>query len=120
MINIELRFTEISLSANEGFRIPMNTGNVYPDYHRENGSIAKVVDFNRLIITTPYYTEEYSVSFELSGILSGSGLFQGFGKPFSVAENIGSERLRSDRVGFFLWYVAGVNQIDESCAIQEE
>lgn len=67
MLKIEIRFTEIAPSTHEGFRIPMNTGNVYPDYHRENGSTARVVDFNRLIITTPHYTEEYAVSFELSG-----------------------------------------------------
>lgn len=67
MINIELRFTEVNPSINEGFRIPMISGHIYPDFHRENGSIAKVIDFNRLIITTTYTTEEYTVSFEMDG-----------------------------------------------------
>ena len=68
MIEIKLRFTEINPSINEGFRIPMISGNIYPDFHRENGSTAKVVGFNRLIITTTYNTtEEYVVSFEMDG-----------------------------------------------------
>lgn len=66
-MNIKLYFTEVNPSINEGFRIPMVGGNIYPDFHRENGSTAKVVDFNRLIITTIYGIEEYVVSFELSG-----------------------------------------------------
>lgn len=67
-MNIKLYFTEVNPSINEGFRIPMVGGNIYPEFHREHGSTAKVVDFNRLIITTAYgVVEEYVVSFELSG-----------------------------------------------------
>jgi hypothetical protein len=67
-INIKINFTEINPNSSEGFRIPMSGSPMYSNVYRENGSTAKVVNFNRLIILTPYgCTKEYAVSFELRG-----------------------------------------------------
>lgn len=68
-IKIEIQFTEVAPCIYEGFRIPTTNSGLYPDTFREEGCTAKVVDFNRLIVTTPYgYAKEFVVSFEMTGI----------------------------------------------------
>lgn len=67
-IKIEVHFTEVAPCFFEGFRIPMTNHGLSLDAFREEGYTAKVVDFNRLIVTAPYgFTREYVVSFEMTG-----------------------------------------------------
>ena len=66
-IIINIHFTPIAPSTYAGFRIPITNSGLNLNFSREMGHTAKLVDFNRLVITTPYCTEEYAVSFELTG-----------------------------------------------------
>lgn len=66
-IAIDMYFTPIAPSVYAGFRIPLAKSSLDLDFSREMGYTAKLVDFNRLVITTPHCTEEYVVSFELTG-----------------------------------------------------
>lgn len=68
MIEIKIHYTELSPSTYEGFRIPTTDSGMYLDIFREDNHTAKVVDCNRLLVTSPHgYVREYAVSFELNG-----------------------------------------------------
>lgn len=66
-IHIDIHFTPIAPNTRTGFRIPLSNGDLLTDLYRDLGYTAKVTDFNRVIITTPYGIEEYVVSFALTG-----------------------------------------------------
>lgn len=66
-IIIDMHFTPIAPSTYTGFRFPLTNSGLDLDFSREMGYTAKLVDSNRLVITTPHCTEEYVVSFELTG-----------------------------------------------------
>ena len=66
-IKITLKFVELSADDIDGFRIPSAT-DLYPHIYREHGYTAKVVNFNRLLLTSPYgKVKEYAVSYEIDG-----------------------------------------------------
>lgn len=66
-MNIIINFTAITRPTTNFYHIPMATDDIHPDMYRESGYTAKIVDFNRLVITHPdgYYTAEYVVSCDL-------------------------------------------------------
>lgn len=68
MIKITLDFTEVCTHFPEGFHFPLTRTPFYPDTYRECGYTAKVVDFNRLVVTSPYGdTREFIVSYSMDG-----------------------------------------------------
>lgn len=68
MIDITLDFTEVGTHFPEGFRFPLTRTPFYPDTYRDCGYTAKVVDFNRLVVTSPYGdTREFIVSYSMDG-----------------------------------------------------
>lgn len=66
-IKIELKFVELSTDNIDCFRIPSAT-TLYPQIYKDHGYTAKVVNFNRLLLTSPYgRVKEYAVSYEIDG-----------------------------------------------------
>lgn len=67
-IKIEIHFTEVGTHFPEGFRFPLTCTPFYPDTYRECGYTAKIVDYNRLVATSPYGdTREFVVSYSMDG-----------------------------------------------------
>jgi hypothetical protein len=69
-INITIRYTELNTYGEEmrGFRIPLAHAGLYPDIYRDNGYTAKLVNVNRLVLTSPWgHVKEYAIAYEMDG-----------------------------------------------------